>query len=307
MLVRLRLLALTAVLLAGCVTAKPEVDPFEAIPKASAMPKDGKFTRILTSDIDTPAYRLPENPLYYALIVGIEKYQALPDAQFAERDAASMREHLRALGFPDRNIVFLAGKGAGKAALRKYLDSWLPLNVAPGARVFFYFSGHGAPGPETGQAYLVPYDGDLEFLETTAYSTKALYESLNALNAKEVIVAMDACFSGAGGRSVMARGTRPLVAKIDTRPAQGSKLVVLSAAGPDEVTGSDEAQGHGLFTYHLLSAFNQRKGRLSVKDAYLALRSKVADAARRQNRDQTARLDPEDQPEKTAVRFDELK
>ena len=34
--------------------------------------------------------------------------------------------------------------------------------------VYFYYSGHGAPDLKTGQAYLVPWDGDAQFLKDTA-------------------------------------------------------------------------------------------------------------------------------------------
>ena len=65
--------------------------------------------------------------------------------------------------------------------------------------MFIYYSGHGAPNTKTGDAYLVPYDGDPSFIEQTGYPLKKLYESLNKLQAKEIIVALDSCFSGAEG------------------------------------------------------------------------------------------------------------
>ena len=54
----------------------------------------------------------------------------------------------------------------------------------------------------------------------------ALKAKAEALKAKEVIVAMDACFSGAGGRSVLAKGARPLVMQVDpARPATKASKV----------------------------------------------------------------------------------
>lgn len=296
-------LAVVAVL-AGCAAPRPQSDPFAVFQKADNGPDGDQFTRVFSSEVDTPSYQLPEKPRSFALVIGIEKYQSLPEAQFAERDAASVREHLLALGVPPRNMLYLTGKDAGKAALNKYLDSWLPLNVTEGSRLFVYFSGHGAPAAESGQAYLIPWDGDLEFLAQTAYPLKAFYDKLAGLKAKEVIVAMDACFSGAGGRSVLAKGLRPLVAKVDTEVAGASSLVVLTASDADEITGSDDKQGHGFFTYHLLQALNERKGRLSVLNAYEALLPRVKDAARRQNRDQTPQLMPKARDGREAIRFD---
>lgn len=67
------------------------------------------------------------------------------------------------------------------------------------------------PNPKSGDAYLVPYDGDPAFIDETGYSLKRMYAALGKLPAKEVIVALHSCYSGAGGRSVIAKGSRPLV------------------------------------------------------------------------------------------------
>ncbi|GAG20109.1 unnamed protein product, partial [marine sediment metagenome] len=155
------------------------------------------------SDVDKARYRSAPQAHDFAVVVGIEEYSILPAAKFAERDAEAVASHMSALGIPLRHIVHLSGSKASYISLKKYLESWLPRNVKPNSRVFFYFSGHGAPDVKTGEAYLVPWDGDPGFLKDTAYPLKRLYGSLGKLKAKEIIVALDACFSGAGGRSVL--------------------------------------------------------------------------------------------------------
>lgn len=253
-------------------------------PSAHAGPK---------SDVDSPTYVADEKPDDFAVVVGIEKYSSVPDAAFAERDAAAVRNHLIALGYPERNIIYLTGEKATRSSIQKYIEMWLPKNVKQDSQVFFYFSGHGAPDPASKQAYLVPWDGDPKYLDNTAYPIAQLYKSLGALKAKKVLVALDSCFSGAGGRSVIARGTRPLVMKIDMSIPEGADhLTVLSASAGDQITGADDAQGHGLFTYYLLRTLNRTGGKSSVKDAYADLVPKVEDAARRQNREQTPQFVP---------------
>jgi hypothetical protein len=261
---------------------------------------------IFNSDVDHPKFKTAENPDNFALVVGIEKYESLVQADYAERDADAVRENLIALGYPARNILFLTGEKAGRASIAKYVESWLPRNVNENSRVFVYFSGHGAPDIASGDAYLVPWDGDAKFLENTGYSVKRLYQQLNALKAKQVILAMDSCFSGAGGRSVIAKGTRPLVNKIDTGVDKIGKLVVFSASAADEVTGTEESQGHGLFTYYFLKglegAAKDDSGDVTVNALYNYLAPQVEDAARRQNRDQTPQLMPQDMgPERRSL------
>lgn len=249
--------------------------------------------RAPVSDVDSPARRGNERPDDFALVIGIEKYSRLPEASFAENDADAMRKHLLALGYPERNIVLLKGGQATRGALSGYVEEWLPKNAKPGSSVFVYFSGHGSPDPQTGDAYLVPWDGDAMFLKSTAYPLKSLYASLGKLQAKRVLVALDSCFSGAGGRSVLAEGARPLVARVD-EAASPAGMTVLSAASGDEITATIKDQGHGAFTYYLLKAFND--GKLTAKAAYDELKPRVQDEARRQNREQTPLLLGDDAP-----------
>lgn len=248
----------------------------------------------LQSDVDKPKYKLPEDPNNFALVVGIEKYSDVTEALYAERDALAVRDHLLAMGYPQRNIILLTGNKATKTGLMKNIETWLPRNTTENSSVFFYYSGHGAPDVKSGQAFLVPWDGDPQFLEDTAYPIKRLYEKLGALKAKRVIVAMDSCFSGAGGRSVLAKGSRPLVNKAEVLDSIDDKIVAFSAAGGDQISGTMDAEGHGAFTYYLLKGLGgeagDSAGRVTVKSLYDYLSPKVADAARRQNRDQTPQL-----------------
>lgn len=239
-----------------------------------------------TSDIDAPARRGAERPDDFALVIGIEEYQSLPKADFGARDAKTVRRHLEALGFPARNIISLEGSQATGSKLKSYLEEWLPLNVKASSTLFVYYSGHGAPDTKTGEAYLVPWDGDPKFLKSTALPLKSLYASLAKTKAKRVIVALDACFSGAGGRSVLAQGARPLVAKAAELAPTEARLTILAAASGDEITGTLEEQSHGLFTYHLLKGLSADP-KASAKSLYDYLKPRVQDDARRENREQT--------------------
>ena len=264
---------------AAAENARPAPPP--AAPVATAV--------MYKSDVDAPAYKAAENPDAYALVVGVEKYNTLPEARFADRDAKAMNAHLLAMGYPQRNIVLLTGNQATRTGLVKNLEAWLPNNVTEKSTVMFYFSGHGAPDAKITQAYLVPMDGDPQYLEETAYPIKRLYAKHAALKAKRVLVALDSCFSGTGGRSVLAQGTRPLVAKLEIAPAE-EKIVSLAASSSEEITGALEEQGHGLFTYQLLKALTETAGRGSVGEVYAALKPRVQDEARRQNRAQTPQM-----------------
>jgi len=263
----------------------PPPAPAAAPVAVAAAPVAPEFS----SDVETPSYRLPEREHDFAIVVGVENYSDLPKAQYAARDARAFAAHAKALGVPPRNVVLLTDQKAGLASMDKYLDQWLPRMVQPDSRVYFYFSGHGAPDVKTGQAYLVPWDGDPNFLDTTAYPVKRLYDRLGKLHAQRVIVAMDACFSGAGGRSVLASGARPLITKIDTGAVAGP-VTVLTASGANEISGSLDDRGHGAFTYFLLKGLNGAAKDFSASGLLGYATPRVQDEARRLNRDQTPQL-----------------
>lgn len=257
-------------------------------------PAPGAPKKTFSSDVDRPGYKSAERPNDLALVIGIERYSGeLPAADHAERDAEAVKAHFLALGVPPRNLIHLSGSKAGRASIEKYVENWLPRMAKPDSRVYVYFSGHGAPDVKNGNSYLVPWDGDPNFLETTAYSVSRLYAKLDKLPAQEVLVAMDACFSGAKGRSVLPKGARPLVSKIAQVIPGGSKVVALSASDSNEITGTYDEQGHGLFTYYLLKGLNGAAGgSVTVNGLYQYLKPKVQDEAGRSNREQTPQLVP---------------
>lgn len=268
----------------------------ETLREASSAKSPAPTPAAASSDVDTPRTRTAENPANFALVIGVEKYSNdLPEAQFAERDAQAVKRHLLAMGYPERNIKMLQGSRAVRSSLEAYLEDWLPKNVKADGNVFVYFSGHGAPDPESGQAYLMPWDGDPAYLSRTAYPLKRLYGSLKALKAKRVLVALDSCFSGAGGRSVLTRGTRPLVNKVDLGAAADvGKLVVFTASDANQISGILDSQGHGLFTYFFLKGLDgaaaDAQGGVSAKGLHDYLAPKVADEANRGNRTQSPML-----------------
>jgi len=249
---------------------------------------------VYTSDADEPLARAAKNPDDYALIVGIDQYQALPAAKFGQRDAESFKRYAVAtLGIPEENVILLTGARATRTGLAKYIEEWLPRNVSEKSRLWFFYSGHGAPEASDGTAYLLPWDGDPAYLKTSAYPLSTLYAKLSATKAREIIVALDSCFSGVGDRSLIAAGTRPLVSVVVAKPAS-SKLTALTASAANETAGSLDSQGHGAFTYYLLKGLG---GAAAGKDGHVTMESmrsyvlsNVQREARRQNREQTPQL-----------------
>ncbi|MDD5168289.1 MAG: caspase family protein [Syntrophales bacterium] len=251
------------------------------------------------SDVsELPTMKVKPNKNAFAIVIGIESYrQKLPKADFAASDAGLMNEYLtKVLGYPEENVITLLNDHASYVDLAKYFEKWLPNNVEAGGSVFIYYSGHGAPNPRTGDAYLVPYDGDPSFIDETGYSLKRMYAALGKLRAKEIIVALDSCFSGAGGRSVLAEGARPLVMNLEKSFTVPKNVTVLAAASGDQISSTYKEKGHGLFTYFLLKGIQgegvvKKDGSLAVFDLFSYLKPQVERIARKQfNNEQTPQL-----------------
>jgi uncharacterized caspase-like protein len=248
------------------------------------------------SDVDDPpAPPSAKRRDAYAIVIGIEKYrQKLPSADFAVNDAKTVAKYLTTtLGFRDENVVLLTDENAALGDFAKYIEQWLANRIEKDGLVFVYYSGHGAPNPSTGDAFLVPYDGDPAFINQTGFSLKRLYAALSKLPARHVVVALDSCFSGAGGRSVIAAGTRPLVTKVDNAPPSARNMAVLSAASGEQTSSTYHPQGHGLFTYFFLKSIKDAaqadaKDPLDIRRLFSAIKPEVEKVARREyNNEQT--------------------
>jgi tetratricopeptide (TPR) repeat protein len=251
---------------------------------------------VKSSDVDAlPRVTYKTNRSAYAVVIGIERYrQRLPKADYAVSDAKLMSEYLtKIMGYPEENIVTLTNENASKGDLEKYFDQWLKNVVEKNGTVFVYYSGHGAPHSATGDAYLVPYDGDPAFIEQTGYSLKRLYENLSKLPAKNIIVALDSCFSGAGGKSVSAKGSRALV-RVEKTSALN--IAVLTASQDNQISSSYEDKGHGVFTYFLLKGIKEMLGedknsKLELGELYNYIKPQVERTSRRlYNNEQTPQL-----------------
>ena len=260
----------------------------------SKMESSAKSAPHYSSMVDRPDFRLRENRHMYALVIGVEHYPGgLPDAQFADRDAQAVYRYLIALGVPPDHIRRLTDGTATRGRIRMDLR-WLKRNAKPDSTVWVYFSGHGAPGAR-GHAYLVPSGGDPNGLAYTAFREDRLYRDLDRLPARRVLVALDACFSGNGGRSVLGKGMRPLtLVRKETIPSTG-KLIVFSASRADQEAGPKESAGHGLFTYYFLKGLDggaEQEGHVTVGSLSRYLKAKVPEAASLDNHDQVPQVEP---------------
>ncbi len=231
----------------------------------------------------------------YAIIIGIEKYRnEITPAIHAANDAESVKQLFeKTFNIPAQNIKTLVNERASKTDIMGALFEWLPKNVQSSqGRVFIFFSGHGAPNPTNGDAYLLPYDADPAYLKTGGILVSDVQKGLANLKTKHTYLFLDSCFSGSGPRSVLAKGTRPLVPVNDVK-SEGT--ITLTASAANQTTGMHDKAKNGLFTHYLIEALSGKSDGNSDTSISLAEVSKyvskhVGDDARRQNREQSTSL-----------------
>lgn len=264
-----------------------------------AQPQQTEQAPLVKSDVDElPNIKTQPNKNAYAIVIGIESYrQKLPKADYAAHDAQTMTEYLtKVMGYPEENVVTLINDRAALGDVIKYFEKWLPNNVEKDGTVFVYYSGHGAPDTKTGGAFLVPYDGDPSFINETGYSLKRLYDALGKLQTNNIVVALDSCFSGAGGKSVIAKGARPMVITLEHDANIARNMTVMAASSGDEISSTYEEKGHGLFTYYLLKGLKGEgdandDGRIEIGELFDYLKPQVGRTARKvYNNDQSPQL-----------------
>lgn len=249
------------------------------------------------SDVDDPEWAAtPVRKRDYAVVIGIERYrQGLRRADHAANDARIMTRYMTLrMGFKPENVVTLIDERAAKSDFEKYFEGWLSDRARRDGTVFVYYSGHGAPDVKSGNAYLVPYDGDPAFIDQTGYPLERLYSVLAKLPARAVVM-LDACFSGAGGRSVAPKGARPLVLRVKRRAPEGGTLVLAASSG-DQISSTHEDKSHGLFTYFLLkglsgAADSDKDGDIEAGELFDFAKGRVESSARElYHNEQTPRL-----------------
>ncbi|MEW6542977.1 MAG: SUMF1/EgtB/PvdO family nonheme iron enzyme [Nitrospirota bacterium] len=240
-----------------------------------------------------------QQPDAYAVVIGISQYreEVIPKVAYAVQDAQAVAKLLETqAGIPRSHIRLLTDAKATGNDLRT-VSQWLRMRVKPESVVYVYYAGHGTPDPKTGDAFLVPWDGHPDYPDGL-YPLKALYESLNALPAKQVLVLLDSCFSGSVGRSLLAKGARPMVLSLENPLLAAGKVVVLAASTGTQISSDYDKAGHGLFTYALLTGLHgeadqDKDGLVTLKELYPYVRKQVAETAVEElNREQTPVLLP---------------
>lgn len=216
------------------------------------------------SDVDTRiAVNETKDENTLVVIISNENYKHEESVPFAKNDGEVFSLYCqKTLGIPASHIRL-----ASDATLNEmnYELDWLEqaLQAYDGeARAIVYYSGHGMPDEQKGEAYLLPADGYSKST-ASALSTKVLYEKLGKMPSSSIMVFLDACFSGAKRDGTMLASSRGVAIKARTEPVS-KNVVVFSAAQGEETAYPYKEKQHGLFTYFVLEKLQQSGGGVTL-------------------------------------------
>jgi len=239
------------------------------------------------------AYSAPEGTSSFAgnsiaIVIGNRDYGRADPVIYAQNDMEAFACFAeKTLGVPPSDIwkisnaslgdfISLFGTEQDIKRSRLYRSASL-LETPP--NLIVYYSGHGAPGiSEGGKAhgYLVPVDSDLLAIQNTGYSIDTLLSNIEKVKAagmlNRVWLCFDSCFSGQGGNGKLLVKDVSGLAVVPAMPRETDKDSILMFASSGEQYASWYPQeGHGLFTYFLLKAFDGGiKGKTTIALSDLA-------------------------------------
>jgi hypothetical protein len=230
-----------------------------------------------------------------ALLIGINKYQALPTLNGSLNDIETMRHVLTTRwGFQPQHIAMLTDQAATRAGILAALER-LVKEAGPPDVVYLHYSGHGSQvedfnGDETDDHLdetLVPHDGRTPNVpDITDDELDAIFARLRA---RSVLIVLDSCHSGTATRSLDIR-TRsvPQDTRLDLYrpsavqsrqvvPLMASRYVLMTgaAANQEALDGPVGGRYHGFFSYSLAKSIGTAGPNASPRQVFTGVEQEM--------------------------------
>lgn len=218
------------------------------------------------TDSSVPSPRGRRNQDVYAVIIANQEYTTGMTVPYALNDGAVFREYcLKRLRIPEDNIMYLTD--ADTEEMRSVL-LWLDKAAAlfnSDSRVIVYFSGQCLLDEGVGETFLLPVD----YASTGVQSGLRLRSLYSRLSGKidDALFLIDASY-GKLSRNGMRVGVFDDGDIEESWLQPSDRMVVFYAAGEDEGAYPYPEKRHGLFTYFLLKALQDRPEVISYGDLF---------------------------------------
>jgi hypothetical protein len=216
-----------------------------------------------------------KNELDAALVVGVERYMAVPGVAGASKNATDWYMHFtNRMGLAPERVALLRDEQATLEKIETYAKQ-AAAAVKPGGTLWFVFIGHGAPAKDGKDGVLVGADAqqDADSLYARSIAKKKLQVILTGGKRHSTIMLFDACFSGRTETgSALVPGLQPLIPIATQVTAAPASAAILSAGKSDEFAGPLPGLGRPAFSYLMLGAVRgwadaNGDGKVTAKEA----------------------------------------
>jgi hypothetical protein len=200
----------------------------------------------------------------WALLIGVDKCEAVGALEVCSADAIALKSVLERIGYPANHITMLVDNQSNMNAMPTIGNveraiKRLAQVAEDDDKILFFFSGHGVTC--NGTSFLVPTDGDL----TKGVSLTWIKDQFAACKAKEKVMILDACHSGA------AKGVSGITPDLKS----SGSLVMLLSCEKDQVSWPDKQGKHSVFTSAVLEGLSGKAANADQKVTHRALASYV--------------------------------
>lgn len=199
----------------------------------------------------------------YVVSCGNNVFDNLGRLQFAQRDAEAVYAYYNAR----------KGSGPGYRAIEPSTDLTLEslqkkiAEVKEGikgseANLIFFVSSHGGFDKNTGKGYLMLRQSDPNRMADTAVEWRTLFDMLADTGARNILVLIDACYSGKALQGLVESQKSAGVGIGETSSqlmAARSQISIITSSTAMQTSGESIIGGNGFFTRALLDLLNGQK------------------------------------------------
>ncbi len=260
----------------------------------TAIDQQGKRADVefeVRSDTSPQTPTLPNVDLgqYHALLIANSRYQFLPDLTTPDADVAQLEQILRT-GYGFRTTVLI---NATRYQILSALNE-LRKTLTERDNLLIYYAGHGELDDTNMRGHWLPVDAEPDSTANWV-SNVAITDVLNVINARQVMLIADSCYSGTLTRSAITTldsgltdaERRTWLELMATKRAR----VVLTSGGLAPVL--DIGGGaHSVFAKALLGVLASNRDLLAGRNLYQAVAARVAHAAAQYNFEQVPQYAP---------------
>lgn len=201
--------------------------------------------------------------------IALERYLEFPkilDVKYAEADVLGFSQVLQQHGFSQDDQQLLINENATQSRIRSVVKNTLD-SLSDSDILYLYYAGHGVG--ISGTNYISCYDSRNSDLPGTCIEISWLFEQFRGSQCKRIALFLDSCRSGMIG----SEGGRDLCSEFDAdtikKLLSGAEYCTCFAAcKTDQSSWPSINFGHGIWTYHLIEAFDGRAS-MALKDQRL--------------------------------------